>query len=269
MTIVVASLCEKRQCIVIVSDRMMTYGDIMQMEMVSPKVEELFSGSAIAFAGHAAYGIEVRHEVERHKQEIESKSFVELANRIREIYEKIRLKKADWELIRPHGFTYEEFQEGKTTLPPALVAQIWANVYKYPFPFAVLLAGADNHGAHIAEIHPPGILVHLDDIGYGNVGSGSDFANLSLAMCRYDTKWSLELALISTFEAKKMAERVPGVGKETDILIITKKGFKSVSSEDIKELEKLHDNFRTTQNEQRVTMANEIKELLARYKLQK
>ncbi len=92
--------------------------------------------------------------------------------------------------------------------------------------------------AHIFGVSDPGVTRCFDSIGFHAIGSGLPHALNTLIARECNQNKSLIEVLLVVYEAKKMAEKAPGVGnKSTDITLINKDGIKYFSDEDIDKLE--------------------------------
>ncbi len=67
----------------------------------------------------------------------------------------------------------------------------------------------------------PGQFVSTNKLGYAAVGSGAIHASVSLNLGGQTRKLSLEETLFRVYAAKRAAEVAPGVGVETDMVIIS------------------------------------------------
>src|SRR5208282_768165 len=118
--------------------------------------------------------------------------------------------------------------------------QVLAMVMQHNMQAEALVAGVDASGAHLFAVTHPGVLLPMETMGYGAVGSGGLHAAVRLSLGQ-QTKVALILDTVyNVYEAKKAAEVAPGVGKLTDLAII--KGAKVSFAEAalLEVLEKTH-----------------------------
>ncbi len=90
----------------------------------------------------------------------------------------------------------------------------------YDYGLEVLVAGVDSDGAHIYKIDNPGTAECFDTIGYHAIGSGEPHAIYSLVDAGHTHAATLQQTMWSVFEAKKLAERAPGVGVAGDFAVV-------------------------------------------------
>ena len=119
-------------------------------------------------------------------------------------------------------------------LYPDLIMKIHHEIEVYNYRLDIILAGISNGKAHIYGVFNPGISQCFDALGFHAIGSGLPHAlnTLIARNCNQDT--SLSEALLAVYEAKKLAEKAPGVGtKRTDICVITPQKRVEFSGEQI------------------------------------
>jgi len=76
---------------------------------------------------------------------------------------------------------------------------------------------------HLYVVFSPGSIEPFERIGYVAIGSGAPHAQNTFILERYSPETSFDKALYLVYKAKKIAERAPGVGQSTDIVVVTKK----------------------------------------------
>lgn len=85
----------------------------------------------------------------------------------------------------------------------------------------IIVAGVVNGSARLAVLANPGTTYWVDKLGHATIGSGGNHAMTRLALGGQTRETSLEETLYQVFEAKKAAEAAPGVGKVTDMAIVS------------------------------------------------
>jgi 20S proteasome alpha/beta subunit len=103
-----------------------------------------------------------------------------------------------------------------------------------------LVVGIDERGGHVISLIFPGTVQHFDKIGFGAVGSGIPHATTSLCLEGQTRNRRVSETIYSVYAAKRKAESAPGVGKETDLGVITKHGICFLDTDDLKSLEMLY-----------------------------
>jgi hypothetical protein len=86
-----------------------------------------------------------------------------------------------------------------------------------------LVYGFDPSGhAHIFTVSNPGVVTYHDNEGFWAIGSGQQVGITALMFHQYNKMFPLAWSMYHVCEAKFMAERSPGVGEESFILIMNK-----------------------------------------------
>ena len=84
----------------------------------------------------------------------------------------------------------------------------------------------ENRQAHISAVRNPGVVTYHDNEAFWAIGSGQQIAITALMFHEYNKMFPMAWSIYHVCEAKFMAEKAPGVGKETFILVMNKKnGF--------------------------------------------
>jgi hypothetical protein len=86
----------------------------------------------------------------------------------------------------------------------------------------------------------PGTVQHFDKIGFGAVGSGIPHATTAMCLDGQTSKRKISETLYGVYMAKRKAESAPGVGKETDLGVITKEGICFLETQNLKDLDALY-----------------------------
>ena len=94
-----------------------------------------------------------------------------------------------------------------------------------------LVAGTDSAKGHIYTISDFASTLQ-DHPGYATVGSGASRFLVARWRCSAHKQISLEEAFCLTYEAKKLAEGMYGVGKKTDVGVVGEDRSKACSGRD-------------------------------------
>ena len=88
----------------------------------------------------------------------------------------------------------------------------------------LLLAGCDGYSCHIYHLTHPGSLTAFDKLGYNAIGTGAIHAMVALHLGEQSPKASLAATLHAVYDAKLAAEVSPGVGRETEMAVLSAEG---------------------------------------------
>jgi hypothetical protein len=91
-----------------------------------------------------------------------------------------------------------------------------------------LVFGFDGSGrAHIFTVSNPGVITYHDNEGFWAIGSGQQIAITALMFHQYNQLCPMPWSIYHVCEAKFMAEKAPGVGKESFVIVMNQKsGFR-------------------------------------------
>lgn len=268
MTICIAAICENGKYVIVMADRMITYTapPFHQFEHPVPKIHKLSNNAVLMTAGSALLPSELIYKIKKilRSGSVEnSDSDYSFSSNMLSNYIKIKdildiIKKAylllrkqiiEERFLQKYDLKWEDyvnFIKGVSTsekglIPfPAPSIKIFAEIEEFQLELQAILAGVDDEGAHIYVVEDPGVLNNFNDIGYAAIGSGNYHAMRSFIENSYSTAMPLWRALYIVYEAKKYAESAPGVGTQTDAMIISKDKIKILDSNDINQLEKIY-----------------------------
>jgi len=149
----------------------------------------------------------------------------------------LRGKAIQERVLARSGFdNIEHFHRQQSVLLPDLVLGIQQRIDDYNLGLEVILAGMDGPLTHIYGIGNPGTSACFDAIGFHTIGSGLPHAATSLIGRDCSQFTSLKECLLFVYEAKKRAEKAPGVGTKTSLMIIRDAGERRFRPEEIKSL---------------------------------
>jgi len=246
MTICIAAICEKGSSVVLATDSMLT-NEALSIEFEHPtKKMTRLSDSCIALtAGDALAHTELFDIVREEIIKLKAPSAPEIVGKIKECYQRIRKREIKEKILNPRGFSdFEDFYKAQQVLNPDIVMTIQNQIDSYDYGLEILVAGRSGNTAHIYGISDPGTSKCFDAIGFHAIGSGQPHAiNTLIARgCHQDT--SLQEALLIVYEAKKIAEKAPGVGANiTDICIMTPKGIIEFPRNKIDQLHEIYEKW--------------------------
>lgn len=248
MTICIGALCANaagmaNQIVIAASDRMVTLGGFMEFEHEVPKAMELAPRVVGLMAGDAVKGSRVQREARR-SLPAEELTVQDVAERVAALYATHRHQEVDTTLFSPRGFTMADFYGGGLIqrVPPQIAQFLDTQAASFDFSVELLVSGVDANGGHLLRVsNPGGSTADYEQIGFHAIGSGAIHALQALIGFRHTGQKPLADALYHVYAAKRRAEVAPGVGNETDMLIITMdKGIYRLTPADLTELDKIY-----------------------------
>ena len=249
MTICLGALCAgadgtDASAVVVASDRMVTMGGITEFEHEVPKVTQIGDRIVALAAGDALRGAqlinELRRDVHHGAQQLQNVAATAAA-----LYAALRRQQIESEILSPRGITMQQFYQGlQQAMLPQLVINIDNLIGTFNYNLEVLIAGADDSGAHLYAItNPGGSYDDFQPIGYAAIGSGALHAVQSLIGMRQAPLRSLHETVFNVYASKRRAEAAPGVGRETDVVIIQDNAVMRVEQSVLQRLDTLYQEY--------------------------
>lgn len=227
MTICIATIAEAQNGlprIVFAADRELTYsGNGLTFEQGQPKADIIHASCFVMFAGDISLADIV---VKRVKKVINNQycTVQEAAELFRKELLAVREELVDIAIFKPRGLTLKSFYEHVSKYPEWFVIEIDDEVNDFQIEgveflvFGIDLAknfqGQDVGEPHIYQISNT-LFQCLDRVGFGIIGSGIVQSLPEITKEPYSPTNSVADAVVRTFWAKKSAERIAGVGKNT------------------------------------------------------
>lgn len=249
MTICISAICENGTALVLAADSMITSPALsIQFEHAAKKMTRLSDRCIALTAGDALAHTELFNAVQWEVSNLKSPSIPAIVSMVKECYHKIREREIVERILAPRGFdSLEAFYSAHRVLLQELTFGIQAEIDSYNYGLDILVSGVDAIGAaHIHGIVNPGTSMCFDAIGFHAIGSGLPHAITTLIGrgCHQDTP--LHEALLIVYEAKKAAEKAPGVGMQvTDICIITSEACRTLPVKKVDALEAVYEKWVT------------------------
>ncbi len=245
LTIIQASICNKKKAIILIADRLVTAYDTYEAEAKSEKIYRIGS-YGIGFAGTLLDMICVKDKIE------ENNLFEPFIDSIIDIY-KEENKKREENLILNYTFlSKKEFKEyilhDQGKIPEEIINWIYGNLEETRLDCSALVIGFNSKNEpQIIQIDPLGEKYNRSEIFHDTIGSGDLFSDVFFDVGEYNPDCSLEQGLLFVYRAKRTAEAHTGVGKHTDVLIIRQNKEPLLilnDSKEMKEFEKIYEEER-------------------------
>jgi len=241
MTICIAAMCDKGSALVLAADRAVTSSLSIEFEHPGKKMTLLSKGCYALTSGDALAYTELFEEV-RDEIAMQKSPSMKVLSKIKSCYQRRRRDAIAENYLIPRGFEdFNDYYKAQKQLFPEMIMAIQNQIDNYNFQLEILLAGVSNGTAHIYHIGDPGVSRCWDVLGYHAIGSGLPHAFYTFISRNCNQDMPLEEVLLITYEAKKMAEKAPGVGSNaTDMCVMDSSGVYLIQNEQIKELEPVY-----------------------------
>lgn len=240
MTVCIAAIClwEGANIIVGASDRMISATDIQAEPLMSkilsysPRVicliaDSISSQAAIFNATRAAL------------ISLPDPTVKQVADAYSYQHGEYRRQQAERSLLLPLGLNSYSLLRGG--LAADRIDKLTEEMRTFRANAQAIIAGVDDDGtAHIYVIGDDSNLICDDFGGFAAIGIGEWHAESEFLFAGYTNKWEFAHTMLLAHRAKKRAEAAPGVGKATDMFLITHSGFINIGDEHVKELDRIY-----------------------------
>lgn len=220
MTICISAICTQnnQENVVFAVDHMITTGigqfehDICKYKVLSDSTVGLLAGNALLMD----YFLE---------EDYSGMSYSDIQSVFEEKFKEKRLEKIQKEVLDVFKIDWDDVKEIlKNPVTNEFQTLILKNITRIQSDTAILLIGFEDEKAKISEIVDTGIESY-DKIYFNTIGSGSIQAQNTLLFQKHSKQDDLKTTLYNVFKAKRNAEVMQGVGKETDIGYLNKNGI--------------------------------------------
>ncbi len=245
MTICISVICDNSSKLIVASDSMLTNEMLsIQFEHLTKKMTELSNKCIALTAGDALAHTELFNAVQCEIDRLKEPSILKIVATVKECYQGIRKRVICERILKPRGFNdFDEFYHAHRFVDSDIVKSIQFEVDRYDYGLQIIISGISGGKAHIFSISDPGTSNCFNSIGFHAIGSGLPHAINTLIARGCHQEMSLEETLLIVYEAKKLAERAPGVGIKTNIAIIHKKGITLLPQERLNILKEIYDKW--------------------------
>lgn len=248
MTICMGAVCQDGggAAVVVASDRMVTWASLTEFEHRVPKVRSIGAAAVALIAGDALTGTRMAEEVAAEKAG-QALSVEQFADALADRYVAVRMECVEADLLKARGLNLQTFYQMHQQLLPQITGGIDQEMAQYNLGVELLVAGVDVSGGHVFTIHNPGGRhLHHDVIGHAAIGSGWIHAIQSMIGFHHASMQPLLDTIFRVYVSKRRAELAPGVGRETDLMIVTQAGPERLTEDAIAQLSGLYDDLESS-----------------------
>lgn len=209
------------------ADRLVTAGT--QFELGQPKIRNLTPNCLIMIAGDALQGEIVIDNSKKRiigLEDINNSSIDNVATILSEEYKNVLNANVDTQILNPLGLSVSSFPNKIKALPDWMGIELRRDIQEYSLDVEFLVFGVSKNSiskeetAHLYKVGDKGKKECYDNIGFASIGSGSSLAYSEMTKHIFNTNQNISEVMYRVFVAKKVAERVVGVGKYTDFGIL-------------------------------------------------
>lgn len=241
MTICMGALCQEQvpgDTIVLASDRMVTWM-VTEFEHPVPKIHSVCPTAQALVAGDALAGEAI---VRRALADLGGAlaPVSRAAGVVAKCYADERLERAEAQIFSPRGLTLPQYYQMHQQLLPQVTGGLDNALATFDLGVEMIVAGVDASGGHLHTVVNPGGHQECHDlIGYVAVGSGAMHALQSMIGFSHSAAQPLAETVFRMLASKQRAELAPGVGRETDLIVIGADGPRWLAPGTLEKLDKL------------------------------
>ena len=167
-------------------------------------------------------------------------SYSEIQSIIEEKFNQYRLEKIQKDILNVFTIDWDDFKQIiKDPITNEFQKSILKKIIKTNLATAILLIGFEDKKAKISQIGSGGIEIY-DQIYFNTIGSGSIQAQNTLLFQKHSKYDDLKTTLYDVYKAKRNAEVMQDVGKETDIGYLNENGVKMLDKENMELLDEIY-----------------------------
>lgn len=227
MTICIAALAEDGRKIVAAVDRMITANFPIPTEFETDDVPKIYSVGNSALAMSAGNALSAYEIMERAKAQIQSQQISkieQIVEVIRKTYQDYRQQLIVEKYLEPRGLNLTSYYGMQQKLVLGIVQDIENQLMHFNIGVDLIVAGCrDGEECHIFSVTHPGVSTTHDAIGHVSIGSGAPHVMYYFIGSNYRKGMSVEEVKKIVLDAKKRSQVAPGVGKQTELIIVPEK----------------------------------------------
>ncbi len=224
MTICIAAMAEGGKRIVLAVDRMVTANFPIPTEFETSDVPKIYRLGNTAMAMSAGNALTAYEIIEKAKAQILSQQISkveQITEIVRRTYQDYRRRLVNERVFEPRGLTLDAYYNLQQKLVPGVVQEIESQLTSFNIQVELIVVGCrDEEECHIFTVSHPGVSLLHDALGHVSIGSGAPHVMYYFIGSEYKKSLPVEKVEEIVREAKKKSEVAPGVGKQTEVLII-------------------------------------------------
>ncbi len=224
MTICIAAMAEGGKKVVTAVDRMVTANFPIPTEFETvdvPKIYTLAENALAMSAGNALTAFEI---VERAKAQISDQQITkieQITEVVRRSYQDYRRHLVVERYLEPRGLSLDSYYGMQQKLVLGVVQEVELQLTSFNLGVELIVVGCrDNDECHLFTVTHPGVSNLHDAIGHVSIGSGAPHVMYFFIGSNYRKSLPVEEVEKLVKEAKKKSEVAPGVGRQTEVMII-------------------------------------------------
>lgn len=228
MTICISAICTENneENVVFAVDHMITTGigqfehDICKYKLLAENTVGMLAGNSLLMDFFL-------------EDDYSGMSYSEIQSALEEKFKQKRLETIQKEVLDVFTIEWDDVKEIlKSPITNEFQTRVLKSITGIKLRTAILLIGFEGKKARISEIGDGGIDTY-DKIYFNSIGSGSIQAQNTLLFQKHSKQDDLKTTVYNVFKAKRNAEVMQGVGKETDIGYLNNDGITMLDNDSI------------------------------------
>jgi 20S proteasome alpha/beta subunit len=240
------ALCQDRvagDTVVLASDRMVTWRNLAEFEHVVPKIYNISPAAWALVAGDALAGARITAEAAAKVAGV-ARPVHEIARVVAEQYHGVRMNAAEAQILLPRGLTLATYYGKHQQLLSQVTESLDQALASFDPEVELIVAGVDSSGGHLFTVSNPGGSPECHDvIGTVAIGSGEIHAVQSMIGFGHAAIQPVKDTVFHVFASKRRAELAPGVGRDTDLMVLRPGGAVHLSDKALAKLSGLYESY--------------------------
>lgn len=236
MTICIAAIGnnDAKEVIAFATDHMITH-PMGQFEKAMDKYKQIDNCTVAMLSGNPLVFNDLIEDCSKKKK------FSNIKKAIQQNMKKLRSKDIKEQIYDIYGIDEDFIKDVlRGSIDNRYIGSALDAISSYTINCRILLIGFEDDEAQIAEIAENGIS-DMREINFGAIGSGAIQAINTLLFQGYSKDDKFSTTVYNVYKAKRNAEVSSGVGKKTDIMILSQSGVRTMHTEGLQILAKIYE----------------------------
>lgn len=246
MTICMGALCNDRvagDTVVLASDRMVTWRNLTEFEYSVPKIYSVSPATWALGAGDALAGARIITEAASKVANV-PRPVHEIADVVAQQYQSVRMSAAEVHVLLPRGLSLATYYGKHQQLLSQITESLDQSLASFDPEVELIVAGVDSSGGHLFTVSNPGGAAECHDvIGTVAIGSGEIHAVQSMIGFGHAATQPVKDTIFHVFASKRRAELAPGVGHDTDLMVLSPGGAVRLPDKALAKLGELYQSY--------------------------
>ncbi|MGE5288627.1 MAG: hypothetical protein ACM3ML_15800 [Micromonosporaceae bacterium] len=222
---------------------MVTWRNLTEFEHPVPKIYNISPAAWALVAGDALAAAKITAEAAAKVAGV-PRPVHEIADVVAQQYHGVRMNAAEAQILLPRGLTLATFYEKHQQLLSQITENLDQSLASFDPEVELIVAGVDSSGGHLFTVNNPGGSTECHDvIGTVAIGSGEIHAVQSMIGFGHAATQPVKDTIFHVFASKRRAELAPGVGRDTDFMILSASGAMRLPDKVLATLSELYESY--------------------------